>query len=143
LDVEARGKISEWIDGVFERQNVLKTVNWILEADDLVRSKEDLALGYFMGSLVNVAYDIAFHKRVKEKTDMWLKKRLEKIYGKEGAAKELREQARVVEEERAKGGRRMSAELTEEEDEDIRNMLIPMIQRFREKIRKELAMKSI
>ena len=143
MDREIRGLISGTIDYVFERQNVLKAINWILEADDQVRSQEDLALGYFMGSLVNIAHDVAGHNKVNEKLEKQYKKRLEKICGKEGATKKLKEDDTILEETRAKGGRRIKAELTEEEIEDIRNMLIPMIAPFREKIRKEVALRRV
>lgn len=143
MDRETRGRISEIIDYAFEKQNVLKTINWILEADNQVGSQEDLALGYFMGSLVNNTYDVAGHKKVNEKLEKQYKKRLEKICGKEGATKRLREDDIILEETRTKGGRRIKAELTEEEIEDIRNMLIPMIVPFREKIRKEVALRRV
>jgi hypothetical protein len=141
LDRETRGLISEKIDYAFEKQHLLKTIDWILEADDRVVSQEDFALGYFMGSLMNVAYDIAFHKKLSEKCDKKFKKELEKIYGKGKSYERLRERDRIIEEARAKGGRRIKAELTEEEIGDIRNMLIPMIVPFREKIRKEVVLR--
>jgi len=143
LDIETRGWISGTVNSVFEKQIVLETVNWILETDDQVESQEDLALGYFMGSLMNIAGNVASRRKLEEKSEKQFKKGLEKIYGKEGATKELREYHAILEEARAKGGGQIESELTEEETEDIRNMLIPMIQRFREKIRKELAMRSI
>ena len=141
MDRETRGLISEKIDYAFEKQPLLKTINWILEADDRVVSQEDLALGYFIGSLMNIAYDIAFHKKLNEKCDKMFKKELEKIYGKEGATKRLKEDDIILEETKAKGGRRIKAELTEEEIGDIRNMLIPMIVPFREKMRKEVVLR--
>ena len=141
MDRETRGLISEKIDYAFEKQPLLKTINWILEADDRVVSQEDLALGYFIGSLMNIAYDIAFHKKLNEKCDKMFKKELEKIYGKEGATERLKEDDIILEETKAKGGRRIKAELTEEEIGDIRNMLIPMIVPFREKMRKEVVLR--
>lgn len=143
MDIETRGLISETVDYVFEKQKVLETVDWIIEADDHVRSKEDLALGYFMGSLMNIANNAASRGKLEKKLEKQFKKRLEKIYGKEKAARELQERDTRLEKTRAKGGRQIKSELTQEETDDIRNMLIPMIQRFREKISKELAMRRI
>jgi len=142
LDRETTGLISEMINYAFEKQSCLKTINWVLEADDQVRSQEDLALGYFLGSLMNTADHVATLKKRYEKLEKQYKKRLKKIHGKE-ATKELKERGRRLEEMRAKGGRPIKAELTEEETENIRNMLIPMIASFREKIRKEIALSRV
>jgi len=143
LDVETRGMISGMVDYAFEKQSVLETIKWVLEADDRVISPEDLALGYVVGSLMNIADKVASRRKLEAKLEKQYKKRLEKIYGKEKAAIELRESDIRLEKRRAKGGRQIKSELTEEETDDIKNMLIPMIQRFREKIRKELAMRRI
>lgn len=142
LDIEIRGLISEVINYVFEKQDVLKTINWILGVDDQVISEEDLALGYFMGSLMTIADNVASRKKLIEKLDKRTKKALEKGLGKERAAKSLEEQDRRLE-IRARGGRHIKTELTEEETNDIRNMLIPMIAQFREKIRKEMALGQV
>ena len=139
MDRETRGLISEMVNYVFEKQSCLETINWVFEADDRVRSQEDLALGYFLGSLMKTADHVATVKKRNEKLEKQDKKRLKKIYGKEAA----KERGRRLEEMRAKGGRPIKAELTEEEKEDIKNMLIPMIAPFREKIRKEIALNRI
>ena len=143
MDTETRGLISEIINYVFEQQNVLKTINWVLEVDDQVTSQEDLALGYIIGSLMNIADSIANRKRLIEKTEKRYKKELDKIYGKEGAVKRLEEQDTFLKERRVKGGRPIKVELTEKETEDIKNLLIPMIARFREKIRSEGVLRRV
>ncbi len=143
MDFEIKGVVSEIIDMVFEHQNLLEGVNWILESDDSVRSKEDLALGYFLGSLMTSAVDVATDMKLNKINRQAYEKRLEQIYGKEDALKRLQEMDAKIEERRAKGGTRMTVELTEEETEEIRNMLIPMIARFREKICKEVAVKKV
>lgn len=143
MDIETRGLISEIVNYVFEKQNVLETVNWILEADEQVRSKEDLALGYFMGSLMKFASNVVSRRKLEEKAMKQHKKRLEKALGKEEAKRELMERDRRFEEMEAKGGRRIKAEPSDEDIEDIRNMLIPHIAPFREKIRKEVALRRI
>ena len=143
MDVKTRGLISGTLNYAFEEQNVLDTMDWILEADDHTRSQEDLALGYFLGALMNISCNLASRVKQEETLGKLWKKELEKIHGKKEAAKRLQEQNIMLEQERAKGGRRIKTELTEEETDDIRNMLIPMIQSYREKIRKELAMRAI
>jgi hypothetical protein len=142
LDFEIKGIISEIIDMVFENQNMLETVNWILESDDSVRSKEDLALGYFIGSLMSSAVDVATDMKLNKINRQAYEKRLEQIHGKEEALKRLKEIDAKIEERRAKGGTPMTVELTEEETEEIKNMLIPVIARFREKLSKEEAFKK-
>ncbi len=137
MDIETRGLISATINYVFEKQSVLETVEWILGADDQIISKEDLALGYFIGSLMNIADKIASRRKLEEKSTKLYKKKLEKIFGKEKTETEVKKPYR------AKRGRRIEAELTEEETEDIKNMLIPMIVQFREKIRKEIALRRV
>ena len=153
MDVETKGLISEIINHVFEKQNILETVDWLFEPYDeattpkslAVRNLvvENLAVGYFLGSLMSIASEIARRRKLEMKLENKFKKELEKTHGKDRAAKSLEERDRVVREMRAKGGRRIKCELTNEESEDIRNMLIPMIQRFREKTRKELAVRRI
>jgi hypothetical protein len=135
--------VSGIVNYAFEKQSVLETIKWVLEVDDRVMSQEDLALGYVVGSLMNIADNVASRRKLEEKLEKRYKKGLEKIYGKEKAAKEMQELDITLEKTRAKGGRRIKSELTEEENDDIKNMLIPMIPRFREKIRKELAMRRI
>ena len=142
MDVKIRGLISGTVNYAFEKQRVLDTIDWILEADDHTRSQEDLALGYVLGALMNISCNLASRVKQEEKQDKQYKKMLASIYGKKEAAKHLQESNIGLEQEKAKGGRSVRTEVTEEETDDIRNMLIPMIQRFREKIRKELAMKA-
>jgi hypothetical protein len=45
LDAETIGIIQKMINYVFENENTLETIRWILESDNQVKSKEDLALG--------------------------------------------------------------------------------------------------
>jgi len=142
LDFETRDVISKLIDMVFESQNMLEMVNWVLESDERVRSKEDLALGYFLGSLMSSAVDVATDMKLNKINRQAYEKRLEQIYGKEEAVKRLQEMDEKIEERRAKDGRGFTVQLTEEETEDIENMLIPLIARFREKVRKEEAVKK-
>jgi hypothetical protein len=143
MDDETTGTVSGIISSVFENQNILETVNWILKSDEQVMSKEDLALGYIMGALMSSAVDVAMDMKLSKINRQAYEKRLEQIYGKEEALKKLQEMDGKIEERRAKGGRQIKIELTEKETEDIRNMLIPMIAPFREKVRKEEAIKKL
>ncbi|MHC3129180.1 MAG: hypothetical protein IBV52_03790 [Candidatus Bathyarchaeota archaeon] len=143
MDIKTRGVISAIINNVFETQNILETINWIIESDDQIVSTEDLALGYMLGSLMNISADIASDIKKDEKLKKWYKKELEKKFGKEEAFKMMMEQKKKNEEIKSKGGRRIDCKLTEEETEKIRTVLIPMISRFREKINQEEALKFI
>lgn len=138
MDSETRGIVSQIINAVFKNQKILETVNWVFESDDRITSKEDLALGYFIGTLMTSAVDVATESKLNKKNRQVYEKRLEQIYGKQEASKKLREMDAKIKERRAKIGTHMTIELAEEEIKDIRNMLIPMISRFREKIRKEI-----
>ena len=146
MDIETRDLISDTINAVYEKQNFLGTVNWILKTDDdRVSTRDDLenlALGYSLGALMNIAYDVARHKKLEKKYDDKYKEEMERKLGKE-ATKAIAEMNRRLEETKAKGVRRVANELTDEETDDIRNMLIQVIPRFRWKIRKELAIRRI
>jgi hypothetical protein len=146
LDIETRDLISERINAVYEKQDFLGTVNWILKTDDdRVSTREDLenlALGYSLGALMNVAYDVARHKKLEKKYDEKYKEEMERKLRKE-ATKAIAEMNRRLEEMKAKGIRPVANELTDEETDDIRSMLLQMIPRFRWRIRKELAMRRI
>lgn len=143
MELKTRGIISAIINYAFENQKILETVKWVLESDDQVRSKEDLALGYMMGSLMNISDGIASRMNLEDKVEKRYRKKLEKKLGKEEALKILMEQDKKREETKSKGGRRIKSELTEEEIGDIKNRLIPMIARFREKIRQEEALGKV
>lgn len=136
MDAETRGLISEFFNDAYEKWNILEGLDWVLdevreyygEIELDSRSKELLGLGYELGSLMNRACDFASRKKLEGKID----KKLKKISG-----------GTLVKEMKAKGGRRIESRLTEEEKDYVRNMLILMIPRLMEKIRKELALKSI
>ena len=146
MDIETRDLISDTINAVYEKQDFLGTVNWILKTDDdRVSTREDLenlALGYSLGALMNIAYDVARHKKLEKKYDGKYKEEMERKLGKE-ATKAIAEMNRRLEEMKAKGVRRVANELTDEETDDIRSMLLQVIPRFRWRIRKELAMRRI
>jgi len=140
MDSRVRGAISGIINNVFEKQNILETVDWLVEADSQVRSSEDLALGYFMGVLMSYAETVLGTR----KADDISHKYMERKFGKKAAREFWEKQRKMAEETRAKGGRRMKAvEITKEEQDEIRDMLVLMIARFREKIRAEEALRRV
>lgn len=132
-----KGIVTDIMEMALKHQNLWETVNWVLESDNRVRSKEDVALGYFMGSLMTSAVDVATDLKLNKINRQAYGKRLEQIYGKKEASKRLQEMDAKIEERRAKGGKQIKIELTAEEIEEIRKVLIPMIARFRAKIRQE------
>ena len=147
MDAETIGIISEAINSTFENGDILETVRWILESDNQVKSEEDLALGYFMGALMNVSRDILLEREVKiKRNDSW-EKSLIKKYGKEKAKIMIKEITDGIEKARkeslSKGGRPLVVKLADQDIEKIRTLLIPMITPFREKIRHEDTLKNI
>ena len=147
MDAEIRGQISKTINDIFETQNFLDTINWILESDAQVSSKEDLALGYFLGGLSTIAHDYVLVRLRESKIEKITKRLMEKELGKE-KAKEVRQRIKEDEEKareeiRSKGGRPVKVEVKEKETEEIRSMLIPMFSSFRDKIRKEEALRKV
>ena len=137
MDLKTRGIISSIINNVFESQNVLETIKWILETDDEVISSEDLALGYFLGSLMKISANSAGIMHKIAFSNEQYRKTLEKIYGKkEGKIKYLEYEMKMYEPSK-KDSVPILIEPSKEEIDEIRNMLIPMIPRFREKIRQE------
>lgn len=146
MDRETIGRISNLINNTFEKQNILETVNWILEADTfkVIESQEDLALGYILGAILNIGDCIVRDKKYDDTIVKWKKKMLEKMLEKEELKKMLDAQPKIGEQAKAKGGRihYIKVETTEKETDRVRNMLIPMIAPYREKISKEKALKD-
>lgn len=105
MDKETRGVIEKALDYVYEEQDFLETVKWILEVDEKVVSEEDLALGYFLGSLVQISWDLVEKEKQLKKYD----KRLERKFGKKEARKMIKER-----EERTKTYNPYRVSLTEE-----------------------------
>ena len=124
MDAETIGIISEAINSTFENGDILETVRWILESDNQVKSEEDLALGYFMGALMNVSRDILLEREVKiKRNDSW-EKSLIKKYGKEKAKIMIKEITDGIEKARkeslSKGGRPLVVKLADQDIEKIR-----------------------
>lgn len=128
MDRKTRGIIEETLDYVYEEQDFLETINWILEVDSEVKSPEDLALGYFLGSLMRCADNTIR----REKLWRAQKRGMEKRLGKEEAKEYLREV-----EERTKDIKPLRVSVTRREKNQIRDMLRRRIP-SREKIYREL-----
>ena len=119
---------------------MIKTIKWILEIDDEVYCKEDLALGYFMGALVQISSNSTSMMKRNALIDDQYRKSLEKIYGgKEGKIQYL--EYKMKTEELAKKENVLT--IIAASEEEIRKMLMPMISRFREKIRQEVEVDKI
>ncbi|MFC1488176.1 hypothetical protein ACFLRN_10880 [Thermoproteota archaeon] len=144
MDLTTRGIISSIINNNYESQKVLKTIKWILEIDDEVYCKEDLALGYFMGTLVQISSNSTSMMKRNALIDEQYRKSLEKIYGgKEGKIQYLEYKMKTEELAKKENVLTIIIEASEEEIEEIRKMLIPMISGFKEKIRQEVELERI
>ena len=142
MDAATRGLISQTINNIFETQDFLETVDWILESDSQIKSREDLALGYFLGAISDISHNYVRERLKNYKSWKIADKHLQKLVGKEEARKATEANQKAIRELRSKGGRQLKIEVTEKETEEIRNMLIPMFASFRDKIRKEEALRK-
>jgi hypothetical protein len=147
LDAETKGLISQAINDIFETQDFLDTVNWILESDTQVASKEDLAFGYFLGALSTVAHRYVLIRLRDSKVEKSVEKYMQKEIGRKRATETMqrvkKDLEKKAEEIRSRGGRPVKIEVTGKDTEEIRSMLIPMFSSFRDKIRKEEALKKV
>lgn len=113
MDTETRGAIENQINYVYQEQNMLEHIDWILEIDREVISLNDFALGYFLGSLMQ----IAIHKA--ELSNLSTKLRKSK-----------------------KMPKKLFRHLTEEETEEIRDIIKRWVNPFREKLNRDRYSKS-
>jgi len=143
LDAETRGIIEKWIDNIIEVQDIPETVKLILREDYEVVSKEDLAVGYWLGYIMSTSVNaVQFNKvmrKFKESSERRRKKsdrELEKSMGKERFIEFLKQREEM--EKKAKRIRPVRYRLdNEEDDNEIRRILLSKIKLFREKIRRE------
>jgi hypothetical protein len=134
MDTETRGLISEMIEENYEKGNVLETTNWVLQSNDTIESKKDFALGYIIGSLIQIAINTVSFKKFRIKAEKIENELLRKSLGNERAKQIIADQLLEKEALKRKGGRTIDIRLTEEELHTIRSMLLPMIAKFQEKI---------
>lgn len=143
MDAETRGIIEKWIDNIIEVQDIPETVKLILREDYEVVSKEDLAVGYWLGYIMSTSVNaVQFNKvmrKFKESSERRRKKsdrELEKSMGKERFIEFLKQREEM--EKKAKRIRPVRYRLdNEEDDNEIRRILLSKIKLFREKIRRE------
>ena len=123
MDTESRGVIEHQINVVFQNQSILAGLDWILEIDKDLESFYDFALGYILGSLMQIVVKHAETLKGNKKTKALFEK---------------------LEEERKKNPntnrkfRRVYAKLTEEETEEIRDIIKRWVVPFREKLNREI-----
>lgn len=142
MDAETRGRIEKWIDHIIEEQDIPETVKLILREDLEVSSKEDLALGYWLGyimssSLTGIQLDKILEK-LAERAERKAKKsykQLEKTMSKEEFMDFEKKRGEMA--KRMKLGRPIKVSLNEEEENEMRKILLSKISFFREKIRRE------
>jgi hypothetical protein len=141
LDAETRGRIEKWIDDIIEKQDVPETVKMILKEDYEVSSREDLALGYWLGYIMGASLNAIQTNKIvgkfRENTERRMKKadrELRKTMGEEAFKEMLLRRAET--EKTAKRGRPTKVSL-DNEDEEIRRILMSKIKLFREKMRRE------
>ena len=135
MDRETKGLISEMLTNAYEKQNVIETILWALEADENIESEEDFALGYMIGALNNIANRIIANKKEQD----WRYKLMKKILNKE-YEKTQTQIEKANEERRTKRVITKRFDTTDREVSIIRNMIIPMMAPFRTKITHEIAL---
>lgn len=121
LDVEIRGVIENQINSVYQKQNMLEGLDWILEVDSELTELNDFALGYFLGSLMQIAVNQAETSKNSKKFAV----RFEKL--KEEWKKNPKKKMRIV-----------NTKLTEEETDEIRDIMKRWVIPFREKLNNEI-----
>jgi len=131
LDIKTRGVIEKSLDSVLE-QDILKVVNWISK-ETSVKSREDLILGYVLGSCMRYASDIVEEEKRWKVARKDSEQRLERKLGKKQAKEFWKEY-----EERGKDVKPIRVSLTTREKNQLRDMLIQRIPSYRRKIYREL-----
>jgi len=131
LDKETRGIIEQSFDFVLE-QDILEVVNWILE-EFSIKSPQDLALGYVLGSLMRYSYEIVREEKRWKMIKKESEKRLVKKIGKK-STKEFMERLEKKEE----NVRPIRVSLTEKETNQLRSMLKQRIPYYKRRIYREL-----
>jgi len=131
LDIVIRGIIEESLDNVLV-QDILKVVNWIF-GETSVKSREDLILGYILGSCMRYASDLVEQDKRWKTARKDSEQRLETKLGKKKAKEFWKEL-----EEKGKDVKPIIVSLTTREKNQLREMLIQRIPSYRRKIYREL-----
>ena len=119
-----RGKIDKLVSNVYQKQNMIDTLNWFSEIDEEYENLEDLTMGYFFGSLLSEAGQIAEWQKTLDS----LKRRMKKYLTENNPQRKIRN---------------IASKLTNEEQEEIKDILKKLVPQFREKIKKEIALLKI
>ena len=122
MNIEARGAIDKFINTVYQKQNMIDTLNWLSEKDKDIENFEDLAMGYFFGSIVSEASQLAANWNFIEVYERRWKKYLKDL------EKNSKRKMQTI-----------TPKLSNEETEEIKDILKKWIPQFREKIKKEIA----
>jgi hypothetical protein len=125
LNIKTRGIIEKSFDASLE-QDILEVVDWIFK-ETSVKSREDLILGYVLGSCMRYASDTLEEEKRYKRID----KEVEKILGKKRVLElQLKRKAEEV--------KPIRVSLTQKEKNQLRDMLIQRIPSYRRKIYREL-----
>jgi hypothetical protein len=131
LDTQIRGIIERSFDAFLE-QDILEIVSWIFP-EAPVKSREDLILGYVLGSYMRYASDLVEDGKRSKMARKISNQELERKIGKR-QAKEFWKKM----EERRTDVRPIRVNLTTREKNQLRDMLIQRIPSYRRKIYREL-----
>lgn len=113
MDKEARGFIEEELDRLISETDTVDVIRWVTR-ETPVRSQEDFALGYLIGSLTRYAFDVAWKKKgLKKVAEKW-----EREMGKE----RYREYQRRMEDEN-RDYKPFKFRWTKKDETQVRNML--------------------
>lgn len=105
---------------------MLEGLDWILEVDRELTSLNDFALGYFLGSLMQIVCKKAEILKDEKKFEI----RFEKF-------------KEILKKNPSKKMRRFTTKLTEEEIEEIRDIIKRWVNPFREKLNTEIDVRRI
>jgi hypothetical protein len=125
LDIEVRGAIEHTINFVYQKQNMLEGLDWILEVETELTNLNDFALGYFLGSLMQIAINQAETLKDSKKFAV----RFEKF-------------KKEQEKNPKKRMRRVTWKLTEEETDEIRDIIKRWVIPFRQKLNTEIDIRN-
>lgn len=125
MDIGIRGAIENTINSVYQKQNMLEGLDWIFETDTELTELNDFPLGYFLGALMQMAANQAVTLKDSKKFAV----RFEEF--KEELKKNPNKRMRIV-----------NTKLTEEETEEIRDIIKRWVIPFRQKLNREIDVRN-
>jgi hypothetical protein len=135
LDIVTRGIIERSLDAFLE-QDILEVVNWIFR-EAPVKSREDLILGYVLGSYMRYASDLVEQEKRWKIGRKQSEQRFERQFGKEKGKEEFEKFWKGLT-EAEKDVKPIIVNLATREKGQLRDMLIQRIPSYRRKIYREL-----